>query len=63
MPTLTHLPVPAPGSDTPDLAALAALLRSAITAVDRLMERDLAVAAIYQAGREDERAALFLASP
>jgi hypothetical protein len=56
--TLAHPAPETPGSDTPDLTALADLLRSAITALEAYAQRDLAVEAIYQAGRDDERALL-----
>jgi hypothetical protein len=76
MSTITHTSVTIPGSDTPDLAAITALLREsnslklrAATALEAIAQNGIAVAEVYQAGRSDERAdweartALALASP
>jgi len=57
---LASLTRPAPSSAPVDLIALAELLRSAIAATEAYLERDIAVSAIYQAGREDTLAALGL---
>ena len=59
--TVARTPVNSGDSDMPGLSALADLLRATIAALEAVAQREVAVAAIYQAGREDERAALSLA--